>query len=178
MADNWLIFENGKWREAGPDSATPATRFSDLWRHYSNLIDYARVALCLLAAATLAGRMPLTTAVLLLSSTLLDWLDGPVARAYNQCTIFGSGVDWLADILAQFVTLAWLGSLASRASPSNWRPASSISPPRRLDAIRCSNGAAASEKFWTGRCPLVRTLHSVRRSGWHIRCSSPPAVWI
>jgi len=112
MADNWLIFENGKWREAGPDSATPATRFSDLWRHYSNLIDYARVALCLLAAATLAGRMPLTTAVLLLSSTLLDWLDGPVARAYNQCTIFGSGVDWLADILAQFVTLAWLGSLA------------------------------------------------------------------
>jgi len=112
MAENWLTFENGKWREAGPDSAGPVTRFPDLCYYYSNLIDYVRVALCLLAAATLAWRMPLTTAVLLLSSTLLDWVDGPVARAYNQCTVFGSGVDWLADILAQFVTLVWLGSLA------------------------------------------------------------------
>jgi phosphatidylglycerophosphate synthase len=112
MPERWLTFENGKWREAASDSAGPATRFSDLRYYYSNLIDYARVALCLLAAATLAWRMPLTTAVLLLSSTLLDWVDGPVARAYNQCTIFGSGVDWLADILAQIVTLVWLGSLA------------------------------------------------------------------
>ena len=112
MAENWLKFENGKWREAGPDPAGPCTRFSDLCYYYSNVIDYARVLLCLLAAATLAWRMPLTTAVLLVSSTLLDWVDGPVARAYNQCTIFGSGVDWLADILAQFVTLVWLGSLA------------------------------------------------------------------
>jgi phosphatidylglycerophosphate synthase len=112
MAEKWLTFKNGEWREAGPDAAGPSTRFSDLRSYYSNLIDYARVGLCLLAAVTLARRMPLTTAALLLSSTLLDWVDGPVARAYNQCTVFGSGVDWLADILAQFVTLGWLGALA------------------------------------------------------------------
>lgn len=112
IAEGWLILENGNWREAGPDDAGPCTRFSDLRYYYPNLIDYARVALCLLAAVTLPWRMPLATAILILASTLLDGVDGKVARAHNQCTIFGSGVDWLADILAQVVTLAWLGSLA------------------------------------------------------------------
>jgi phosphatidylglycerophosphate synthase len=47
------------------------------------------------------------SAVLLMTSVLLDWIDGPVARAYNQCTIFGSGVDWLADVLVQILTMCW-----------------------------------------------------------------------
>jgi phosphatidylglycerophosphate synthase len=116
-AHRWLVFEYGKWRDGAPDAAAPCTRFSQLRYYYSNLIDYARVALCLLAAATLALKLPLPTAVLIVGSTLLDWVDGPVARAYNQCTIFGSGVDWLADMLAQIVTLAWWASLAPAILP-------------------------------------------------------------
>jgi phosphatidylglycerophosphate synthase len=110
-ADSWLIFENGKWRDAGP-APTPCTRFSDVRYYFSNLIDYARIAMCLLAAVTLSFHQPLATAILIFGSTLLDWLDGPVARARDQCTIFGSGVDWLADILAQIVTVMWWVSLA------------------------------------------------------------------
>jgi phosphatidylglycerophosphate synthase len=118
MADHgWQIFECGKWHQAGPDPATPCTRFSDLRFYYSNLVDYARVAMCLLAALTLAWRLPLATAVLILGSTLLDWVDGPLARAYHQCTIFGPGVDWLADMLAQIVTLVWWASLAPAVFP-------------------------------------------------------------
>src|SRR5690242_8447290 len=105
MAESWLIFENGKWRDAAPDRGGPCTRFRDLRGYYSNLIDYGRSVLCLVAALTLAAGMPFITAVLILASILLDWVDGPVARAHNQCTIFGSGADWLADMLAQIVTL-------------------------------------------------------------------------
>jgi phosphatidylglycerophosphate synthase len=111
MAESWLTFENGKWHPA-QDSAWPYTSFADLRGYWSNLVDYARVLLCVAAAVTLAGNFPLATAALILGSTLLDWVDGPVARAHNQCTIFGSGVDWLADILAQVITLVWLGRLA------------------------------------------------------------------
>lgn len=49
----------------------------------------------MLASFTIGMNQPLLTAVLVFGSTLLDWIDGPVARAYNQCTIFGSGVDWV-----------------------------------------------------------------------------------
>src|SRR5208282_5053818 len=95
----------------------PCTRFSEIRFYYSNLADYARVAMCLVAAVTLAFRQPLATAALILGSTLLDWVDGPLAHAHNQCTIFGSGVDWLADMLAQVVTLVWWGSLAPAVLP-------------------------------------------------------------
>jgi phosphatidylglycerophosphate synthase len=118
MADDaWLIFENGKWREAACDPASPCTRFSEIRFYYSNLADYARVAMCLLAAVTLAFRQPLATALLIIGSTLLDWVDGPLAHAHNQCTIFGSGVDWLADILAQIITLVWVAQLAPALAP-------------------------------------------------------------
>lgn len=73
--------------------------------------------LCLLAALTLALQWPVPTAVLIIVSTLLDWVDGPVARAHDQCTIFGSGVDWLAGMLAQVVTLVWWASLAPAVLP-------------------------------------------------------------
>jgi phosphatidylglycerophosphate synthase len=72
------------------------------------------VALCLLGTVTLALGWPLATAVLIIGSTRLD---GAVARAYNQCSIFGSGVDWLADMLAQMVTLVWWASLSPAVLP-------------------------------------------------------------
>ena len=81
------------------------------------MIDCARVALCVLAAVTLALQWPLPTAVLLIVSTLLDWVDSRVARTHDQSTIFGSGVAWLADMLAQVVTLVWWASLAPAVLP-------------------------------------------------------------
>jgi phosphatidylglycerophosphate synthase len=116
--DGWLIFENGKWRQTALDPAAPCTRWPDLRYYYPNFIDYARIAMCLLAAMTLSFHQFLATAILIIGSTLLDWVDGPVARAHDQCTIFGSGLDWLADILAQIVTMVWLVSLAPALLPA------------------------------------------------------------
>ena len=116
-AQRWLVLEAGKWRDAGADAAAPCTRVAHLWRSRSNVIDYARVALGLLAALTLAPQWPLLTAVLLIVSALLGWKDGPAARAHVRSTIFGSGVGWLADMLAQVVTLVWWASLAPAVLP-------------------------------------------------------------
>jgi phosphatidylglycerophosphate synthase len=106
-----LIFEGGRWVPS-PSPGGPYAGFAEIRYYHSNLIGYARVALCLAAGATIATAHPLVTAALLLGSILLDWVDGPVARAYDQCTVFGSGVDWLADILAYVVILAWFVRLA------------------------------------------------------------------
>jgi phosphatidylglycerophosphate synthase len=40
-----------------------------------------------------------------------------VARAYNQCTIFGSGIDWLADVQAQIIIMVWCVLLDARTFP-------------------------------------------------------------
>ena len=106
-----LIFEGGRWVPAPAPGGT-FTRFAEIRFYYPTLIGYARVALCVAAAATIATAHPLVTAGLLLGSILLDWVDGPVARAYDQSTVFGSGVDWLADALAYVVILAWFVRLS------------------------------------------------------------------
>lgn len=106
-----LIFENGEWVPS-PAPAGPSTRFREIRFYYSNLIGYGRIVLCLAAGATIAVAHPLVTAGLLLAAILADWVDGPVARAYRQCTVFGSGVDWLADMLAYVVILAWFVRLS------------------------------------------------------------------
>jgi len=145
LTDRWLVFEDGTWREGTIDPADPKARFSDIRYYYGNLIDYARVAMCLVAAATLALDQPVATAVLLLGSTLLDWVDGPVARAHDQCTIFGSGVDWLADILVQVVTLVWLGRLAPALLPVLVLAA----------AVELANGIFDFAVTATGRYPVL-----------------------
>ena len=106
-----LIFEGGEWVPA-PSPTGPSTRVREIWLYRSNLVGYARIALCLAAGATIATAHPLLTAGLLLGAILLDWVDGPVARAYHECTVFGSGVDWLADVLAYVVILAWFVRLS------------------------------------------------------------------
>jgi phosphatidylglycerophosphate synthase len=102
-----LVFRGGKWVPAPASELADAVRFSHIWWFYANLIDYARVAMCLLAAWTITTEWHLTSAFLIIGCTLLDWIDGPVARAYNQCSIMGSGWDWCADILCQLIQCAW-----------------------------------------------------------------------
>ncbi len=116
-AQGWLTFVDGKWRESAPVAETPGAGFAQVWSYYPNLIGYARIALCLAASLAILWHQPLAAVLMILVSILLDWVDGPVARAYGQCSIFGSGVDWLADLLAQIIILVWLSELAPATAP-------------------------------------------------------------
>lgn len=115
--ERWLRFVAGKWSEEHPPHEQPLTRFAHIRYYYSNIIDYFRIVLCFAGAAAIYAKRPVLAATLLLLSTLLDWVDGPVARARNESTIFGSGIDWLADILAQVVTILWWVSLSPELMP-------------------------------------------------------------
>ena len=112
-----LVYQDQQWVYADVEADANAMRFHQIKFYYANLIDYARVVMCLLAVFTIGLNWPFCTAILVVGSVLLDWVDGPVARAYHQCTIFGSGLDWLADVLAQVVLMVWLGQLAPGALP-------------------------------------------------------------
>lgn len=113
-----MIFKNGKWVSSKRiDNNSSVTRFQDIKYFYGNLVDYLRVIMCALAGFTIVWGYPFLTAVLIIGSHLLDWIDGPIARYFNQCTIFGSGVDWLADVQAQIVTMVWWASLDSSSIP-------------------------------------------------------------
>jgi phosphatidylglycerophosphate synthase len=116
LANQILIFQDGKWTEGGAPPGN-TTGFAQVRGYYANRIGYVRVVMCVLAAFTAATHFWYSTAALLLGSTLLDWVDGPVARRMNQCSIFGSGVDWLADIMAQLVAMAWLVSVHPTVLP-------------------------------------------------------------
>jgi len=115
------VWKGGKWRDettsAEQERAKGMVRYVDIAWFYGNQIDYLRVVMCIVAAFTITWQWPLTSALLIFVSVLLDWIDGPVARAYNQCTIFGSGVDWLADVLCQVITLGWWVQLDPKALP-------------------------------------------------------------
>ena len=52
---------------------------------YANLIGYIRV-ICLLVSVFTAFTHPITTVVFYSLSQALDWLDGPIARMYDQCS--------------------------------------------------------------------------------------------
>ena len=115
LSDEILVFRNGKWVDGG---AAPrnTTSFADVKWYYANVIGYARLAMCMVAAC-LVYRVPWLAAALLLGSTLLDWIDGPIARRANQCSILGSGIDWFADMASQLVAMGWWISLQPSVLP-------------------------------------------------------------
>ncbi len=115
--DGLMVFKNNKWVTVPKDELKNVTRFSEIKYFYANLIDYMRVAMCVLAGFTIGWNQPFLTACLIIGSHLLDWIDGPVARYFNQCSIFGSGVDWLADVQAQIVTMVWWVTLDPSVLP-------------------------------------------------------------
>eukprot|EP00300_Choanocystis_sp_HF-7_P008312 c15845_g1_i1.p1 GENE.c15845_g1_i1~~c15845_g1_i1.p1 ORF type:complete len:479 (+),score=97.13 c15845_g1_i1:118-1437(+) len=89
--------------------------FSQLWFYYANLIDFGRVALSVLSLVMImwAPAWHYTIAGLIMGNVLLDWVDGPVARAYGQSSILGCGLDWCADILAQYSIAVWVSKLST-----------------------------------------------------------------
>ena len=54
---------------------------------------------------------------MILTSFVLDIYDGKVARAFNQCTSFGDGLDWSADIYINFLLFAWWSRLEPVVMP-------------------------------------------------------------
>jgi len=108
-----LVFEGGHWLPA-PSPGGKHTRVGNVWRYVPNVIGYVRIAMCLVAGATIVTAHPLVTASLLLGSILLDWVDGPAAGRLHQRSVLGSGVDWLADLMAYVVILAWFVRLEPR----------------------------------------------------------------
>jgi phosphatidylglycerophosphate synthase len=102
-----MVFRGGKWVFARNDEIKDMVTWDELKYFYANIIDYVRVLMCVVAGFTVLTEYHGLSAFLILGSTLLDWIDGPVARAYGQCSIFGSGIDWTADILCQLVMMVW-----------------------------------------------------------------------
>jgi phosphatidylglycerophosphate synthase len=116
--DVW-VWKEGKWRivrdEVG--GAPGMRRFKDIWWFYANVIDYTRILMVIVAGFTITAGLHWTSAILIFVSILLDWVDGPVARSYNQCSILGSGADWVADVLGQVVTMAWWVQVSPQVLP-------------------------------------------------------------
>jgi len=48
-------------------------------------------------------------------SVVLDYVDGYIARMYNQCSFFGDVFDWIVDISSSAVVYFWWGSLEPEA---------------------------------------------------------------
>jgi phosphatidylglycerophosphate synthase len=115
LSDEILVFRDGKWTDGGP-SPRNTTGLADVKWYFPNLIGYARLAMCAVAAF-LVYRAPPVAAALLLGATLLDWIDGPVARRVNQCSMLGSGVDWFADMASQIVAMGWWISIQPAILP-------------------------------------------------------------
>ena len=91
--------------------------FNDIKFYYPNLIDYSRLAMCILATFTIRQELSLITATLIFGSILLDWIDGPVARAYNMCSVIGDGIDWACDLYAEILMLIWWCKLEPTLEP-------------------------------------------------------------
>ena len=109
------MFRDGRWADGGPASRN-IIGFADVAWYYDNLIGYARLIMCA-TAAFCVFRIPWLAVALLPGSTLLDWIDGPIARRANRCSIPGSGVDWFADIVSQTIAMAWWISIQASVLP-------------------------------------------------------------
>jgi len=103
----YLTFRGGEWISQSFVDTPDITKVNDIKFYYANIIDYTRLIMCLMAAYTITTEWHLLSAFLILSGTALDYIDGIVARAYDQCSIFGCGLDWLADLLCQILMVIW-----------------------------------------------------------------------
>ncbi len=91
--------------------------FRDIWLYYANLIGYLRIVLCIIATMTIVMDVPVITGGLIFTAILLDWIDGKVARFFNQSTIFGDGFDWSIDLFTSLLLLVWLVHCEPKALP-------------------------------------------------------------
>jgi phosphatidylglycerophosphate synthase len=89
--------------------------FNAIKYYYANIVDYMRIVLLFVAYHYLHGlhddSLSQTEIIMAglstFSSVLLDWIDGPLARRYQQCSYFGLAVDYIADALGDIILLCW-----------------------------------------------------------------------
>ncbi|CAF3277497.1 unnamed protein product, partial [Rotaria sp. Silwood2] len=103
----YLTFRGGEWITQSFVEANDITKFDDIKFFYANIIDYVRVIMIIIGAYTITTDWHLLSAFLILGAAFLDAVDGPVACAYHQCSVFGCGLDWLADLLGHIVIVIW-----------------------------------------------------------------------
>ncbi len=84
--------------------------------YYANIIGYVRLLLLIIISFTLQSYIYITS-ILIFFATLLDYIDGPIARKYNQCSMFGHINDWVADLGAQLINFIWWGCLNPQMIP-------------------------------------------------------------
>lgn len=77
---------------------------------YANIIGYIRVALIIVSTFT-AFTHPIITVVSYSLSQALDWVDGILARKYDQCSEFGALMDMITDRVSDAIILATLVKL-------------------------------------------------------------------
>lgn len=63
--------------------------------------------LLLYVAVYLFPTHPQTAAILMMTTVILDYVDGIVARKYNQVSYFGEIFDWITDTSSYAVVLLW-----------------------------------------------------------------------
>ena len=107
MTKDHLVFNGKKWvlnqlEENQVFKTTVNKKFSEICYYYANVVDYLRCFLGVLACVqiNLLPQYQLFIAANIMLNTLLDWIDGPLARNYGQCSVMGCGWDWFADTLA------------------------------------------------------------------------------
>lgn len=115
--NNYLYYHQSNWVEGRAPARqeslklTATKTWDEICYYYANIIDYVRVLMSFGAIVLILHWMESTRVLIgatLMISTLLDWVDGPVARYYKQSTLMGCGWDWLADILTQFAMAVWM----------------------------------------------------------------------
>ena len=72
----------------------------------ANLVTFFRIILLFLAIV-LFPQFPAAASLTFMLSVVLDYIDGIIARMYNECTFFGECLDWLADISSSIVMFLW-----------------------------------------------------------------------
>lgn len=85
---------------------------SEVWMTYANIIDYLRLVIVLVGTCLVETGHPFIVGFVIILSFLLDWLDGPTARYFNQCTYLGGSLDWFGDILTNLLQVYWFARVA------------------------------------------------------------------
>lgn len=71
-------------------------KLTEVVYYKANQVTISRLFILFLAIAFYPISVEITLLLVMLD-VALDWVDGKVARAYNQCTFFGETIDWITD---------------------------------------------------------------------------------
>jgi CDP-diacylglycerol--inositol 3-phosphatidyltransferase len=86
-----------------------------VYHYWPNRIDYMRFVL-LIIGISVSDYSPITCLALIITSCLLDALDGYLARKLNQSSVLGSALDFAIDRM----TLATIAILLIHVEPHYW----------------------------------------------------------